>query len=163
MKRSLATIGYIAGLIERHMQFGGNKIGDHLPLRLRFTNRAYAEHVARYVDTVVHMENKHGPTWYAYFTMNQTAEWYMTTLPLLSQKARKCVLQFLAVWQSTPRRNYIRQPITKCKHLDRIHYARGMCRYCYGTHMKRLHRIGWNTDEYTVRPTSGRKPPRFAE
>lgn len=126
MKRTLAQIGYVAGLLERRGQMSELLASNRM--ELCFASAIQAQHVATTLRCKV-QERKMGQRksrFACVVSRTLAIGWLMTVYPLASPQLRDRIEQAVISWRA----KLIQGRVPRC-HSERRHYAKGLCKPCY--------------------------------
>lgn len=132
MKRSLAHIGYIAGLMERRGRIGNMFTADR-GISFTFGNMSTARHVAHLIGgKILDRPKKCGKYWssnHVYVSCNDAIGWFMTCYPLVSPTVQGRIEHAINQWKARQFHGVKNRP-SPC-HPDRPLHAKGKCQMCY--------------------------------
>lgn len=130
MKRSLAHIGYIAGLMERKGYIKGLNSADRT-----FTVCFSDWDTALYVNSIMkgkiskRPDINHDHRIFVYVSTVEAIGWFMTCYSIVSPSTKDRILHAILQWKSRMFKGIKNRP-SKC-HPRRPFYAKGKCELCY--------------------------------
>lgn len=132
MKRTIAQIGYIAGLMERRGRIGDMFTADR-GISFTFGSMSTAIHVNSILKgKILNNPKKCGKTWesnHIYVSCNSAVAWFMTCYPLVSQSTKDRIEHAIRQWRARGSKGEKDRP-APC-HPDRPFHAKGKCQMCY--------------------------------
>lgn len=134
MRRSLAQLGYVAGILERRGDYEEVLMKSGMLLTMK--NKQQAFHIANVLGI---MKPRHdGRRFVLYLPRDVAAGWLMTVYSLLSPFGRLRADLIINQWKAMP----YKQGVSRCTHTNRAHYSLGYCESCY----RRAYRRGERKD-----------------
>lgn len=129
MKRTMAQLGYIAGLMERRGQIKEINFSDR-GLELNFSNWDTALHVNKILKGKIF--KKASANYYrivVYVCCTEAIGWFMTCYSITSPPTKDRLLHAIISWKARQVRGIKGRP-APC-HPRRSYYAKGKCMMCY--------------------------------
>lgn len=145
MSLSVRDIAWLAGLLEGEGTFFNIKNGYSPRVVIGMTDRDIIERSASMVGAKCYLakrKNKpehHKDQYWWVLTGYSAAAVMMTIYTFMGERRRAKIREVLTRWRARP----VRQKpsgtgvVVNCKHVDRRHYAHGICRPCYAGKQQR--------------------------